>query len=115
MVIGWLFFVFTEAGDGFITHRWCWRFLGPDGVSRTANQGFTTAIACWADAAKHGLTERDVVTIAARGSDKRLMRDPDVSAIAPCNGTARRPRASLLDKAYRGGSSARSRAVQVGR
>ena len=91
MVVGWLFFAFTEVEDGFIGGRWCWRFLASDGITRTADQGFTTLAACWADALKHGLTERDVVTVASRNADGVLMQDGSMSSTAPCVGTARMP------------------------
>src|SRR5687767_185037 len=106
MVIGWLFFVVTEVGDGLITQRWRWRFVGPDVVTRTADRGFTTVVACWADAMQHGLTERDIVTIAARGNGRILVQDASMSATASCDGMALRRRATVPDKAHARRSSA---------
>ena len=68
METGWLFFVFTECGDGFIAHRWSWRHVGRDGVSASAAQGFTTLVACQADASEHGFTPGDEVTIDSQGA-----------------------------------------------
>jgi hypothetical protein len=70
MVAGWQFFVFMENGDGFIAQRWCWRVVEPDGVSVTADKGFTTLTACRGDAANHGFTSNDKLTIDCRGTDR---------------------------------------------
>jgi hypothetical protein len=70
MVASWLFFVFTERGDGYAAQRWCWRVSGTDAVSITASKSFATLTACQGDAASHGFTSSDQVTIDSQGTDR---------------------------------------------
>jgi hypothetical protein len=70
VVASWLFFVFMEQGDDFIAQRWCWRVSATDGILTTASKSFATLLACQADAANHGLTSSDQVTIDSRGTDR---------------------------------------------
>jgi hypothetical protein len=70
VVASWLFFVFMEHGDDFVAQRWCWRVSGADAISTTAGKSFATLLACQADAANHGFTSNDQVTIDSRGTDR---------------------------------------------
>jgi endonuclease YncB( thermonuclease family) len=70
VVASWLFFVFMERGEGFIAQRWCWRVSGTDATSTTASKSFATLKACQADAASHGFTSSDQVTIDSQGTDR---------------------------------------------
>jgi len=70
LVASWLFFVFMEHGDDFVAQRWCWRVSGADAISTTASKSFATLLACQADAANHGFTSSDQVTIDSQGIDR---------------------------------------------
>jgi hypothetical protein len=69
VVASWLFFVFVERGDGFVAQRWSWRVSGAQAGSTSASKSFATLAACQADAASHGFTPSDQVTIDSRGTD----------------------------------------------
>ena len=80
MFVGWVFFMFTEHGDGFIAERWSWRVVGPEGESKTAGQGFATLVACQAHAAKQGFTSNDRVTVDCPSADKYDRHLPQTGA-----------------------------------
>jgi hypothetical protein len=70
VVASWLFFVFIERGDGYAGQRWCWRLSRSDAGSTTSSKSFATLRACQADAASHGFTSNDQLTIDSQGTDR---------------------------------------------
>jgi hypothetical protein len=67
--MSWLFYLSSDTGEGWIALRWRWRAMGLAGEVHDASQAFSTLPACQANAAAHGLTPEDAMTVETVGTD----------------------------------------------